>query len=133
MAKRETESIAVIVSSAKKVYYSHAKNTVNTEQEKRDIATLGMLGFNVDSPYHPKYIEFWETEGIEFGKVLIEANDIFAFRALPDGRIPAGVAKELGWAEASGKPIIELPYSLEQRIKLNVTETVAEYNKVKGA
>lgn len=113
----------------KKAYYSHAKIIARSEQERKDIELLETLGFVVDNPYHPKYIEFWETEGFEFSKILIDNNDIFVFRALSDGRIPAGVAKEVAIAETSGKPIIELPYSLNERVKLNVTETVLEYEK----
>lgn len=118
------ETLAV---SSRKVYYSHAKNTNNTAQEKQDIETLQALGFVVDNPYHSKYQEFWETEGFEFSKVLIESNDVFAFRALSDGRISAGVAKEVAIAESIGKPVIELPYSLSERVKLNITDTVALY------
>jgi hypothetical protein len=40
---------------------------------------------------------------------LVNACDVFAFRALPDGRIPAGVYKELQWAREFGKTVIELP------------------------
>jgi hypothetical protein len=40
---------------------------------------------------------------------LAEGCDLFVFRALPDGRIPAGVMQELMWARAVGRPILELP------------------------
>ena len=50
-------------------------------------------------------------------KPLLSAakTDVVAFRALPDGRIPAGVAKEIEWAQTNGIPVIELPASLSTR------------------
>jgi len=121
-----------VSSKPKKAYYSHAKIIVNTQQEKDDFLTLEKAGYIVDTPYHPKYQEFWETEGIEFGKVLIEANDVFVFRALPDGTLPSGVAKELAWAEEANKPIIELPYALAQRKALSMKDTVEYYRELRG-
>jgi hypothetical protein len=127
MAKRIEPIVDTVL---KKAYYSHAKVVAHTPQEKSDIETLESAGFKVDNPYHPKYSEWWETEGIEFGKALVQSNDVFVFRALPDGSIPAGVAKELGWAEEAGKPIIELPYALSQRKTRTVAETVEYYKEV---
>lgn len=131
MAKRTSAAEPVVIESSKKAYYSHAKILVKTEQEKADIETLEKAGFKVDNPYHAKYSEWWETEGIEFGRVLIEANDVFVFRALPDGTITAGVAKELKWAEEANKPIIELPYALSERVARSIENTVEYYKKAK--
>jgi len=130
MAKRETKEPVAVVESSKKAYYSHAKILAGKPQEKQDIETLEKAGFKVDNPYHPKYSEWWETEGIEFGRVLIEANDVFVFRALPDGTITSGVAKELKWAEQADKPIIELPYALSERTARSIESTVEYYKGV---
>jgi hypothetical protein len=42
--------------------------------------------------------------------------DGVVFRALPDGRIPAGVAQEIKWANERGLPIIELPTFAYDRV-----------------
>jgi hypothetical protein len=51
-----------------------------------------------------------------FKKIIVDSCDVFAFRALPDGSIPAGVAKELGWALEAHKPILELPSNVLRRM-----------------
>lgn len=111
------------VADVKSVYYSHAKIIKNSKQEKEDIALLESFGFEVDNPHHPRYDEFWETEGMEFSKTLIEANEFFVFRCLPTGKISIGVAKEIKIAQSLGKPILELPYTLSERM-LTLEETL---------
>ena len=46
---------------------------------------------------------------------LSKKAPIIAFRGLPDGRIPSGVAKEVNQAFLDGKPIIELPSGINKR------------------
>lgn len=102
------------------VYYAHFMGIYNTPQEKRDIETLEALGFTVFNPNNPETqaeIESYERstdedyarmfEEVFFNKV--RKFDAFAFRGLPDGRIPGGVYMELQEAELAGIPIIELP------------------------
>jgi hypothetical protein len=48
-------------------------------------------------------------------KPLAQTCDLLVFRALPDGAIPAGVAKEIQWAEEVNVPVIELPSALSRR------------------
>lgn len=112
------------------VYYSHTKLLRGTRQETEDIRHLESLGFTVDNPYDIKYMECWEEEGISFGKTLIEKNDGFVFRALPDGSIPVGVGKEVAWAKALGKPVIEMPFDISHRLR-NMDETL-EFFKESG-
>jgi hypothetical protein len=40
---------------------------------------------------------------------------VLAFRALPDGTIPSGVAQEIKWAGEAGIPVIELPSAVNRR------------------
>lgn len=105
-----------------KVYYAHCIAIYNTPQEARDIDTLRQLGFEVYNPNNSEvdatvkrlkaeqntnYMDiFWE---------LIATQDALAFRALPDGAVPAGVSKEIGMAERMGKPVFELPSALGRR------------------
>ncbi len=55
-------------------------------------------------------------------KPLVASCDVLVFRALPDGTIPAGVFKEMTWAQANGTPILELPSATSRR-ELTVAET----------
>ena len=64
---------------------------------------------------------------------LVSASkcDGVVFRGLPDGRIPAGVLKELDWARECGLPILELPSNFTGR-SMTVDHT-REYLREIGA
>lgn len=102
-----------------KIYYAHCLAIYNTPQEERDLQTLKDLGFEVLNPNtymtdaawnHAKtlYATYEEAFTAVFGGLVGECQ-AFAFRALPDGAIPKGVARELEIAQQKGLPIIELP------------------------
>ena len=111
------------------VYYSHSKILKGTPQEAQDIQLLEGLGLEVDNPFNSIYTDFWEEEGINFGLTLIQNNEYFAFRAMPDGRIASGVGKEVKWAINLNKPIIEMPFGLKSRI-MNLDETMEFFKEV---
>ena len=94
----------------------------NTPQEERDIKTLESLGLDVLNPNTPetqeectnefKTVKTDEEYNTAFAKVFftkVNSCEVFAFRSLPDGRIPGGVYKELKEAQRLNKIIIELP------------------------
>lgn len=98
------------------VYYAHCVAIYGSKQEERDVETLEKLGFYVNNPNTPEhqagYMAVKEAGGdamTEYFKHRVEENDVFAFRANPDGSIPSGVHKELKWAMDAGLLIIELP------------------------
>jgi hypothetical protein len=112
-----------------KVYYAHSMGLYNTIQEQRDIKTLEALGFEVLNPNnpqvqarvdevmgrhkieHPGYPDshYYRVAFKEIFDELVDQCQVFAFRALPDCRIPGGVGLELETAKEKGKHIIELP------------------------
>lgn len=105
-----------------RVYYAHCLAIYNTPQELRDVATLATLGLVVDNPNRKavqKEVARRKAAGdpdyMTYFRELILTCDVLAFRALPDGRIPAGVAKEIQYAREAGKSIIELPSNLHSR------------------
>lgn len=108
----------------KKVYYAHSVGSYDSVQETRDVALLESLGFEVINPNNPNtQIEFNDNKdkGYEeafdlvFGKMVRDC-DLIAIRAQYDGLIGAGVAKEIEYAEAAGKPVIELPTAIYKRV-----------------
>lgn len=122
------------------IYYSHCRAIYNTPQEERDIKTLRSMGFQVVNPsahVHQAVVNSIEKAGGSSGDVmqyfvdLVVACDNFAFRSLPGGFIPAGVAMELAQAREVEMPIIELP-NLTLRQYLSVAET-RDYMKECGA
>jgi hypothetical protein len=100
-----------------KVYYAHFMGIYNTPQEERDVKTLEALGLEVLNPNTPEVSAEFAAEKTgsyeaKFDKVFgtkVRECEVFAFKALPDGRIPGGIAMELKYATAAGKIIIELP------------------------
>lgn len=48
-------------------------------------------------------------------KPLVQDCNLLAFRGLPDGTIPSGVAQEIAWARQELIPVIELPSAITRR------------------
>lgn len=105
-----------------KCYYAHCMSIYGTLQESRDINTLEALGFEVVNPNNPEYQERYKLEGMQLFVDLAKNCDCIAFRSLPDGSIPAGIAKEIMSMKDMSKPIIELPSQIQRRI-LDVEQT----------
>jgi hypothetical protein len=134
-----------------RIYYAHCQAIYGTPQEDRDIETLNDLGFEVVNPNQPAardacaiarkaideqnaaqkqmygrlgYVLLDTSHEIMVGifKPLVRSCRALAFRALPDGRIPAGVVKEIQWARDYGYPVIELPSNVMRR-EMSIVET----------
>lgn len=106
----------------RKVYYAHSLYLYGTSQEARDIELLEQLGFRVVNPNSEEfaYMEGWNSKDRMTRFFEIAAGcDLIAFRALPDGKITAGVAKEI----KAGPPVIELPSGMNRR-GLTIQQTV---------
>lgn len=114
----------------KKVYYAHFMGLYNTPQEQRDVKLLEELGFDVINPNCEEvqnHVELWKKRcGDNYESRYHEIFDdvfyerirrcqVFAFRAMPDGRILGGVALELAEAIKHHKLIIELPSLMPSR------------------
>ena len=110
-----------------KVYYAHCQAIYHTPQEQRDINLLQQLGLIVLNPsedtYSRKVKEIKEGHPdcgrservMRYFYDLVDECDVLAFRALPDGRIPAGVVGEIEQARKGNKAIIELPSGMLSR------------------
>lgn len=104
-----------------KIYYAHAINIYDTPQEERDLNLLNKLGdvVNPNTEYHSNQ---YKLKGMShFMDVVVEC-DMLAFRPLPDGSIPKGVAREIEYAIGKFMPIIELPAGIRART-LDVEQT----------
>lgn len=105
-----------------KIYYAHCVSIYNTAQEKRDVQTLQDLGFEVLNPNSTEHANGYKKLGMDYFEFVVKACDALAFRALPDGRIPAGVAQEIEWMLECKNPVIELPSGMISR-RIDVDET----------
>jgi hypothetical protein len=113
-----------------KVYYARPISLYNTKQDERDIQLLEEMGFEVNNPNKAELVERYKTEGMEVYLQLARESDVIAFRAFQDGKIGAGVYKELQEALRVGKIVIELPTITSGRV-LSVDDT-REYLKLLG-
>ena len=115
----------------KTAYYAHCMAIYGTKQERDDVKRIRQMGFRVVNPNsdtHKARVADMKSEGCtgrEIMKYFIEVAsrcDVIVFRALPDGKIPAGVDKEINSFIDSNKPVVELPF-LSKRKRLSVIET----------
>jgi len=106
-------------------YYAHDMYLYNTQQEKRDIQLLELLGFKVINPNTKKVQEditnLKKVHGDDFDYMkyfhdIIYNCDVVAFRSIPNGHIPAGVGNEVTYAILEKIPVFELPSSIDARI-----------------
>lgn len=112
----------------RKAYYAHSKGIYGTHQESRDQELIRSLG------YEPILFDWKVKESIQEAKAnsrdvmvnvfkpLVTSSSVLFFRSLPDGRIPAGVAAEIGYARDNGIPVLELPSGIFSRT-ISVVET----------
>lgn len=135
-----------------KVYYAHCIALYNTVQERRDIDTLLVtfqagpveivnpnspeveqrcselrkeveyINGRIDQGYQAQRLDASEIIMSGVFKPLVRSCDVLAFRALYDGSVTAGVAKEIEYALEASIPVIELPSSVLRRT-LNVEQT----------
>ena len=103
------------------IYYAHCIAIYNTAQERRDLAALTMFG-NVINPNSKECSDRYKAQGMAYFQQFSATCDAVAFRALPDGSIPSGVATEVQWFKDAGKTVLELPSQFLRRV-LTVEQT----------
>ena len=113
-----------------KIYYARPISLYNTKQDERDITLLKRLGFDVVNPNKEELQERYKTEGMDAFLQAIDDCDVLAFRSFQDGKISAGVKKEIDKANELLMPVIELPTITTHRV-LGVDDT-REYLKLLG-
>lgn len=105
-----------------KAYYARPKNLYGSPQEKRDIALIQQLGYEVIDFMKPEIQEAAKTQGMTVFEPLVKRANALFFRAFPSGDISAGVGFEIQVAEENHIPVLELPFQLPRRI-LSVDDT----------
>lgn len=103
-------------------YYAHPTSIYNTVAETNDLRQLRDLGLTTVNPNHPSHHAEYQAHGMSYFQSLVATCDCLAFRAFPDGRIPAGVAAEIKIAKGLGLPVLELSSQINDRV-LTVAET----------
>ncbi len=106
----------------KKAWYAHPVILFGSALQKADIAHIEAAGFEVINPDDDEKQMGYRAEGMAYFEKLVDACDVLFFRAFTDGSIGAGVVKEIRWAAEAGKPIFEMPRSIDRR-ELSVDDT----------
>lgn len=96
------------------IYYAHPMSWYDTDKEKEDVDFLAKLGHLVN-PNHPSFEDEVEAAKLRhfpvmdvFAKFIRDTADVVAFRRFKDGKIGAGVAREVLEAWIWGKEIWEV-------------------------
>ena len=107
-----------------KIYLARPINLYDTPQDKRDIELLEKLGFEILNPNKEELQKRYKEEGMDVFLEAMKESTALAFRSFPDGKISAGVKKEIDKAIEMEIPIIELPTITSIRV-LSVEDTRA--------
>lgn len=114
-----------------KIYYARPISLYNTKQEERDLLLLTQLSLDIVNPNKAELQLRYDKEGMDVFTAAVKDCDAIAFRSFQDGKISAGVKKEIDAAVELGKPVIELPTITSNRV-LSVDDT-REYLKLLGS
>jgi hypothetical protein len=98
-----------------RAYYAHPLTLYDTPQERDDENLLAELGYSVLNPNAPQHAQGYAESGMDYFRMVIQRCTVFAFRAFPDGSIPSGIVKEIGYARDLGLPVFELPTGVLRR------------------
>ena len=111
-----------------RAYYAHCMKIYGSQIEHDDVELIGKLGFHAVNPNSQEHIDAIRnmssgSEKMDYFCDVVQSCNVLFFRALPDGSIPAGVAKEIKCAQERSIPVFEIPYF--NRKVLTVEETRA--------
>jgi hypothetical protein len=117
-------------SKCKKVYYARCISDYNKEFDNYCIDQLTNLGFEVVDPNIFFDKDEYEDKGMKFFYEKIKECDALFFKSLTDGRITAGVYKEVLYAKHVSIPTYEITNTISKRV-MDVEQT-RNYLKDKG-
>lgn len=106
----------------KKVYYARPINIYGTKEDERNLNLIKSLGFEIHDPYKPELQQEYKTEGMSVFFKEIKKCDILIFKSLYNGKITAGVYKEIKFALDNNIKVIEIPSINNDRV-LSVEDT----------
>ena len=108
-----------------KIYYAHFSGIYNTKQESRDMETIQKIFPDaiIINPNKKEHQEGYKSSGLgmDYFLNLVRECDILVFRGCVNGKIGAGVYKEIMAAQEEGMPVIELPSYLGREMSVDET------------
>jgi hypothetical protein len=114
-----------------KIYYARPISLYNTKQDQRDLEMLDAISdWIVVNPNKEELQDRYKKEGMDVFLQAMNDCDGLVFRSFQDGKISAGVKKEIDKAIELGMFVFELPTITSTRV-LSVDDT-REYLKLLG-
>lgn len=110
-----------------KIYYAHFIGIYNTKQEERDLDTIKLLFpiAEIVNPNSKENEELYKSKGMNLFFELVNDCDILVFRGCVNGKIPAGVMKEIKYTkEKYCMSIIELPTFINREMTVDDTRNM---------
>ena len=109
-----------------KVYYAHFKGIYNTLREKKDLDVLRELFQNADiiNPNSPEHAGAYKNDGMKHFTDIVKSCNCVVFRALPNGKITAGVFQEIKVAKDNHIPVIKLPSLINRKLSVKQTRHI---------
>jgi hypothetical protein len=106
-----------------KIYYAHFIGIYDTKQEQRDIELINNIFKNVDviNPNSKENDKLYKTKGMDLFFDYIKQCDLLVFRGLINGKIPAGVMKEINYAKQNNISVLELPSYIDREMTVDDT------------
>ena len=114
----------------KKAYYARPMAIYGSKQEMRDIETMSALGFESIDINKKEIQAAYDQQGMAVFLEYVKKADAIFFRRQLDGKIGAGVYKEIQWAIEADLPVVELPGAMVGTVA-TVNET-REYLNLSG-
>ena len=90
------------------VYYAHPMTDYNKPKEKRIVKSLKRMGHTVDNPNTQKHQKGYAQKGMKHFTDASSRADMVVFNRFPNGKIGAGVGKELDASLRAGKKAYEM-------------------------
>lgn len=106
-----------------KIYYAHFIGIYNTSQEKRDLSLIKET-FPHAEIINPNSLEnevLYKEKGMDVFYEQIKECDLLIFRGLINGKISAGVLKEINFAKENRIGILELPSYINREMSVEDT------------
>ena len=106
-----------------KAYYARPITHYNTESDKKALCFLRGLGLEIEDPNQEKYQVAYKEKGMEVFLEAIDTCNLLVFRSLWNGKVTAGVLKEVSHAYHNNIPVMEYRPTISNTREMSVEET----------
>jgi hypothetical protein len=92
----------------KTCYFAHHVSDYDSERESAAVKVIESYGYDVVNPNSPEDDAAYKERGMIHFTERVLGCAALAFQRFPDGKVGAGVAKEIATAAKDNKPVFEV-------------------------